>query len=99
VPQFYVLDENSASATLYDDGTITLAWPNVELMDSLVGLSPGAWLGSYTATDFSDDAGTGAGTPGGALFEQFLPATRPFDLNALELTFFRRPDGSYRWIR
>lgn len=97
IPQFYVLDDNSGSATLYADGTITLSWPSVDLADSLVGLSPGGWNSNWIHEDFTRPSAAGQGTA--ALFEHFQPGTHAFDLDHSQITFLRMPGGGYRWVR
>lgn len=99
VPQFYVLDTNSAELTLWADGRIQLHWPQVDLYDGMVGLGPGLWQGSPTFADFDNDAAQGWTAGAGPILEQFLPGTKPFDLAGDWVTFFPDGTGGYHWVR
>ncbi|MAG57068.1 MAG: hypothetical protein CMJ83_12315 [Planctomycetes bacterium] len=99
IPQFYVLDQNCVEATLYSDGRFTLYWPHVDLQDSMVGVSPGLWQGQAVFEDFDLAAGEGHTNGYGAVLEQFLGSSRPFDLRERALTFFPLPGGGYHWVR
>jgi hypothetical protein len=99
IPQFYVLDDNSAELTLWADGRVQLHWPHVELADGMVGLGPGSWQGTPTFADFDNDAAHGWTTGAGPIFEQFLPFSKPFDLHGDWVTFFPVPAGGYYWVR
>jgi len=99
VPQFYVLDNNSAELTLWGDGRIQLHWPHVDLADGMVGIGPGLWQGTPTFADFNANPAHGWSVGAGPVFEQFLPASKPFDLHGAAVTFFPEPAGSYYWVR
>lgn len=99
VPQFYVLDSNDFELTLWSDGRIHLAWPQVDLQDGMIGIGPGYWLGTPTFVDFTATAAFGSTAGAGPILEQFLPSVKPFDLEGAALTLTPDGVGGYTWLR
>ena len=78
VPQWGLADENTARVILRPDGSITLQYRDCDMVDGLVGISPGGGLSAAGETDLSDH-GYDTGFGNEALYEVF-GLTNPLDL-------------------
>ena len=98
VPEYWIATHNTAEATLYADGRISLAWDTVGLTDGLVGLGPGEFQGTPQYPTFSSAMdGTSAGA--NPVAQQFFPWWQPFDLSDTRITFVPAATGGYTWYR
>jgi hypothetical protein len=93
VPQFNVTgDANTGRVILYADGRIRLQWGECDLVDGLVGISPGGDLSSASSLDLTEH---GFFESTGAIYELFS-TSNPFDLGGglwkNDIGFI--PDGS-----
>ena len=82
--------------TLYGDGTLSMAWQQVDIPDGMVGISRGA-MNPVVQQDFSDFAG-GTCTFQQSVLQQWYDPAFPCDMQGTRLTFTPLPNGYY-WYR
>jgi len=78
VPQLSASDFNTVRVILRPDGSIKMQYRDVDLQDSIVGISPGNGISSASQIDLST---SGYRTSSGAMFEQF-DASSPLDITS-----------------
>jgi hypothetical protein len=81
----------TTQVSLFRDGAIEMRYDRVELLDAIVGLSPGR-TGRFVATDLG--AGTGTAAAGEALGERFAERIE-LDLVAVARRFYQSHDDRY----
>ena len=89
VPHSGAADSNTVQVDLYANGAITLEFGAVDLVDALVGVTPGHGLSDVDPVDLSAWPYL-AYAPGSAVFELFSSS---FDLEHAVLSFVPRPTG------